>query len=63
MLTILERENHRVEIINSPGHGLIRFRYNGQVGNWFDFYTNFKDKVQHFRNKGWKEVEDKETED
>jgi hypothetical protein len=61
MLTILEKANNRVEIIQSPGHGLMRFRYNGQVGNWFDFYTNALDKVQYFRNRGWKEAQDKES--
>jgi hypothetical protein len=62
MLTILEKANNRVEIIQSPRQGLMRFRYNGQIGNWFDFYTNGRDKVQYFRNRGWKEVKDKESE-
>ena len=64
MLTILEKANYRVEIIReSSFHGLMRFRYNGQIGNWFDIYSNTVDKAKFFLIKGWKEVEDKESQD
>jgi hypothetical protein len=64
MLTILEKANHTVEIIReSPFHGLMRFRYNGEIGNWFDIYSDAVDKVKYFRYKSWKEVEDKENEE
>lgn len=57
MLKTLEKGTHRVEIIQSPGHGLIRFRYSGQIVNCLDFYTNALAKAQGFLNKGRKEVE------
>ena len=64
MLTILEKANHRVEIIReSPFDGLMRFRYNGEMGNWFHIYSDPVNKFKCFRNKGWKEVEDKESEE
>lgn len=62
MLVILEKANYSVEIIRSVGLGLMRFTYNGNIGNWFYFFTSFRDKVQHFRNKGWKIVKGSENE-
>jgi hypothetical protein len=59
----LEKVSHRIEIINEThSHGIIRFRYNDTVGNWFDFFISAKRKINCFRRKGWKVVEDIENE-
>ena len=62
MLVILKKGNYSVNIIRSLGLSLMRFTYNGSIGKWFYFYSNFREKVQHFLNKGWKLVKGRESE-
>jgi len=61
MLVILKKANYRVTIIRSVGLALMRFTYDGNIGKWFYFYTDFQDKVQYFQNKGWKMVKGKQV--
>jgi len=51
----LEKGSHRIDIINEThSHGMIRFRYNGRVGNWFDFFISPKRKINCLEERAGK---------